>query len=263
MRKTFNSRHVAFSLLLAFSITACNDDGDSVDPINEDQVACQMVKEAVAGDGIYTAFEYNAQGYVTKAVLKPVNSNANYDAYSTFTYNPKNQLVKIEQYHSGVLNDYKTFDYTGDLLTASAHFGGNGILYGETTYTYGSDKKLTETGHGDLIVKSTYDSKGNITKQESIMQGVVLYYTTYEDYDDKFTPYAAIKGVPAIVTGESRNNPGKTREVYDVNGDGVLQPSEVEITTYTYKYNEKGYPTEVKEINGSDTQITTYTYTCR
>lgn len=64
----------------------------------------------------------------------------------------------------------------------------------------------------------------------------------------------------------SKNNPGQVTEYYfsNGNGDGVVdsQPNETYVTTYTYKYNGDGFPTEVTEEEG-DGDLTTLTYDCK
>lgn len=265
MKKTFKTRFLILNVLLAVTFTACNnndDEDDNVDPIGTGADACQLVKAAEVGDDDYTDFEYNAQGYLTKAIYREVGSSATND-YEIFSYNANNQLVKQEYYENGQKDGSITYEYTNDLLTTAKDYDKSGTLNDITTYKYDSNKRMVEQAAEDEIYKYTYDAKNNLTKIERLYQGLVIFRQTYENYDDKKSPYWAIKGFPTILTESSPNNPGKTISTYDENQDGILQPAESETTTYTYKYNDKGYTTEVKETDGSDSETTNFTYSCK
>jgi hypothetical protein len=265
MKKTFQAKLLILNVLLAVAFTACNnndDDDDTVDPVNTGADACQLVKAAEVGDDDYMEFEYNAQGYLTKAVYREVGLSATGD-YEMFTYNADNRLIKLEYYENGQKDGNSTFEYTNDLLTTAKDYDKSGKLSDITTYKYDSNKRMIEQAADDEIYKYAYDAKNNLTKVERIYQGMVVSRQTFEDYDDKKSPYWAIKGFPAFLTESSPNNPGKTISTYDENQDGILQPAESETTTYTYKYNDKGYTTEVKENDGSDVETTSFTYNCR
>ncbi len=184
--------------------------------------------------------------------------------YTLFVYNANNQLSKLEYYEDGQKEDYTVFEYTNDLLTTAKEYDAAGSLEYTSTYKYDSNKRLIEQADddSDYITRYTYDSKGNKSTEESLSNGVLSYRLTYENYDDKFSPYWGIKGLPSIFSLNSKNNPGKVTDAYDRNGDGTIQPNESEVTTYTYKYNDKGFATEITETDDLGSDVSTYTYEC-
>jgi len=238
MKKPFTTKLLILYVLLALSFTGCkDDDDDNVDPIT-DANTCQLVKETYVGDDDYTDYEYNAQGYLTKIIFKEVGSSAAND-YALLSYNINNQIVKMEYYEGGQKENYYTFEYTNDLLTTLKDYDEQGNLNSVTTYKYNSNKRMIEEETDEDTHKYTYDSRNNVSKVERVYLGAIIYRETYENYDDKISPAASVKGFPSFLSGASQNNPGKRVTYYDLNQDGVLQTTEVESTyTYTYKYND-------------------------
>lgn len=270
MKKLNPIKSLFLYLSLGLCLAACDEDNPDPDPDNPAQTGCQLTKVVEEGDDEYGEVEYNTQGYITKLITKETGSNAA-DEYTLFTYNTNNQLVKWENYDDGQLDDdYATLGFTNNLLTTINNYDGSTIS-SVTTLKYDADKRVIEAsndGEVDGIVFKTtytYDSKGNVTKEEYFNNDVLTSTYTYENYDDKHTPYSAIKGVPGILLEDlSQNNPGKMTESYDSNGDGVLQPDEQsDVTTYIYKYNSDGLPTEVTETDQSGIEVMTFAYTCK
>jgi YD repeat-containing protein len=260
MKRIITPKALLLNLLLTLCLTACNDD-DEPNPDNDGQGACRLTKE-MFDDDYYDEFEYNAQGYITKATEKEVGSNE-VDYYSLFIYNANNQLTKLESYEEGQLEDYVTFEYTNNLATTAKYYNGGGTLDYTYTYKYDGNKRLIEEADDDgYVSKYTYNTKGNVIKLEFLDNGTLNTQITYENYDDKFSPYASFKGLPVVFTTTSKNNPGKKTYSSDDNNDGIIQPDESDITTYTYKYNEKGFPTEITETDSFGTEVSTYVYDC-
>lgn len=264
MKKSATGDVLLLNVLLALNFTACNDDKDNnPDPDNTAQTACQLIKISESGNDDYTAIEYNAQGYVSQLFYKEIGSNAS-DEYEAYMYNANNQLVKIVTYDNGDEEYYTTFDYTGELLTTAKFFDISGSAEGTITYQYDASKRLIARIYDQDTFKYTYDSRGNVVKEEYSSPSDVSSVTTYENYDDKLPLYLSTKGVPAVYLGlPSKNNPGKKTNSYDFNNDGIIQPSESDVTMYTYKYNEQGYPTEIMETEKSGTEVSVYEYACQ
>ena len=271
MKKINPIKSLLIYLSLGLCLTACeedNTDPDNPDPDNPAQAGCQLTKVMEEGDDEYGEVAYNAQGYSTKLITKEPGSNAT-DEYTLFTYNTNNQLVKMENYDDGLLDDdYATFEYTDNLLTTINNYDGS-TLESVTTLKYVTDKRVIEYSsdeEGDAYKTTyTYDSKGNVTKEEYFNSNALTSSITYENYDDKHTPYSVLKGVPNVITGNlSQNNAGKMTYSYDSDGDGVIQPGESsDVTTYTYEYNSDGYPTKITETDvDGDTDVTALTYQC-
>lgn len=251
-------------LMLSLSSIACSDDEEENTPDPDNQAACKLTKILPEGEDEYIEIEYTAQGYASKLLAKEVGSNDAGD-YTLLTYNADNQLIKAEDYENGQLVYYNTFEYTNGLLTTVKSYD-DGTPDGVLTLKYDSNKRLIEqlSDSGNYKATYTYDSKGNLTKQERSVSGSLFYMETYENYDDKPTAFSSIQGLPGIYTDNfSKNNPGKSTRSFDSNGNGSIETDESEVITYTYIYNSNGFPTEVTETNSGDTEVTTFSYACQ
>lgn len=157
-------------------------------------------------------------------------TTVNYETYFFF-YNTKNQIIKVGQQTDNILGDW---EYDLDIY---------------------------------------YNEQGNVSALQykwTTGPNIILPPVTVTAYDDKPNPYSAIKGLPyinanwnssdpaSIITALSKNNP-----LNYTSGSG----SDIFKRQMTYQYNEKGFPTERKNVNrnGSSTDYTffeTFTYNC-
>ncbi|MFD3004076.1 hypothetical protein ACFS7Z_27240, partial [Pontibacter toksunensis] len=223
-----------------------------------------------SADDDVVKIEYNAQGYISKAIEDYEEGGANSD-YTRYTYDANNRLIKSEEVEDGNVDDYDTYEYTDGLVTAIKEHESDGTIESTRTFKYDGSKRLieaTEEIDGDDYKQTfEYDNKGNVTKAETLYGSALSSRRIYENYDDKSTFYSSIKGLVEPTAMTNKNNPGKVTEYYftDANGDGVVdtQPYETYMTAYTYKYNGEGFPTEVtEEEDDGELETTTFTYDC-
>jgi YD repeat-containing protein len=125
-------------------------------------------------------------------------------------------------------------------------------------------------------VTYTYDDKKNLTKMEVVRlsgprAGALYQRTNFLSFDDKRSPFSAVKGYWPMTYPQSynwnfalafcKNNPKQTTtEIFDVVKNDFVP---YETDDYTYVYNEKGYPTQVTVNVTYYTAVTThfvYTY---
>ena len=82
--------------------------------------------------------------------------------------------------------------------------------------------------------------------------------TVYENYDNKFTPFAAVKGAVSLYEGSGKNNPGKVTTTVATGEEPMVY-----VSNYTYQYNDKNLPTKITETDEENEQyITNFTYQC-
>ena len=182
---------------------------------------------------------------------------------STVTYDG-NKIVQV------LGGGYKSvYSYTGDLITnLKKYYGDN--LESETVYTYNNNKlvEIIENNIGELtkcktsythnangtILKETFSidkisnvetknvgsyklefTYGNMT-QNSYMVGSDVLSTTTFFYDDANSPFKNILGFSKLLDDSSASNNQIKKATASLNGSYI--------TTSSYKYNDKRYPTE-------------------
>ncbi|MFD3004014.1 hypothetical protein ACFS7Z_26925, partial [Pontibacter toksunensis] len=92
MKRTFTSKIYALIVLVAFTAASCgeeNDDDDAVTP-DPNLSGCRLTTLAFLGesgsaDDDVVKIEYNAQGYISKAIEDYEEGGANSD-YTRYTY---------------------------------------------------------------------------------------------------------------------------------------------------------------------------------
>lgn len=272
MKYFFTNKLFILLLLLSVSLVSCKDKGEEeAAPVNS--AACKLTRTEITEPGsaekTVLVAEYNAQGYVVRLTETAYRDGAVNDVdVSAFEYNANNQLIKVIDLEDGETDGYDTYEYNANgTLSKISYFDYDGTLRSYETFNYDANKRLIERLQHYSYNNSTYKIGYEYGSNDNIARMIVydlenkpLYVTTYENYDDKLNPLYAIKGI--VLVGESKHNPGKANDVYDNNGDGVLDASDTpEVTTYTYKYNAHGYATEIVEkYNGVEDEKTTFTF---
>ena len=189
----------------------------------------------------------------------------------TYTYNDKNQVISITESGTPTLIITYTYDANGDLKIGSFS---DGTTY---VYTFDGNHQLIKREYlaGDNVATFAYNSTGqhistvyegpgcsgtctttwtyaypNTTTHNAslvtVNNGVSTETYAYQ-YDSKFNPF---KPVLYSSTGSDNN---VTQLIFSNNGSPIT-------TSYTYEYNERGYPTKK---TGSDSSVETFTYVCK
>ena len=180
----------------------------------------------------------------------------------TLTADDDGNIIKIEFEDSPDV--YYEYIYNASLkLTRQNQYTGTDLDY-RVDYEYNSSGQFIKQQYYDLSsgtpVKSDYESfeyanssSKNPLKQKSYSADGTLNLTSEFEYDNKKTPYDKLSFIIEIF---SENNVTK---VTRSDSGGVL-----EVTSTTYEYNDKGYPTKAITSDGSgDSTVETFTYECK
>ncbi len=141
-------------------------------------------------------------------------------------------------------------------------YGANGLLV----------KSITNGGDG-LNVNQSYDDKGNLkeidyVRVNGVRAGNFFSKLTVTGYDDKFSPFIAVKGWKwaswpqgyawQYATAFCNNNPTQITVVDWDDDSNSFKPYSVD--DFTYTYNDDGFPTTIVD-NTTYTTATTTHYT--
>ncbi|HKJ82315.1 MAG TPA: hypothetical protein VJ954_09845 [Ignavibacteriaceae bacterium] len=228
-----------------------------------------LISRVLIGSEIYTEYSYNSANLVTEEKGK--------FRYVTHTYDDINQLITSDFYwdtriassNSHILeallnreewvnpeNTAKSISHELEYII-NEHKIRKSYIRTENTnsdvveYLYEGDRIIRATGYynGSLSGYTVYlyDVNGNIIKETRYnitSEGIAELSTTTEyEYDNMHNPYQSFKRLltPGIYT-----NPNNiTKETYTLNFDVGPSIDKVQITEYSYEYNDLGYPVKV------------------
>lgn len=266
MKHLFTNKLFAL-FLLTLSLFSCQDkEKEAAEAMPVDPAGCRVATEETqySTERKVIEHEYDSQGYITRQVETYIkNGSSRVREITSFEYNASKQLIKKTTAIGSEIQHYFVYEYNDSgTVSKITMFDRHGGVNYANTYTYDANKRLIgmhvvgylrEEDH-----RYEYDSNGNITKDVMYVFGNMFSpsrVATYENYDDKFNPVYAIKGL--VLTTEGKHNPGKITVMYGSNMGSV--------STFTYSYNASGYATEIQETyNGNQLNKDVYTYNgCR
>ncbi|NSW93680.1 MAG: hypothetical protein HPY62_03105 [Bacteroidales bacterium] len=144
----------------------------------------------------------------------------------------------------------KIYEYNSNDQLVKTIFDRNSSTDGEyNEYTFENDRITRETmfwnGKPSSFIDFFYDSKGNLIREEKYMildDGTqnLLTSTEYE-FDNKNNPWLAFRRL--MKPGKYTNLNNIVKETYTIHfevSDPAIQ--KVQVSTYTYTYNHRGYP---------------------
>jgi hypothetical protein len=186
-------------------------------------------------------YEYNDDDLISKVLY-------NNDAFATFDYNDQRSIINSSNYNSRKeLVSYEIFEQDSNTISEIKYYlnsRNDWIIDYKVVYTYNSEgfciKELTyQMSDSGTWTENHYYytfiwSEGNLIEVNHYKSNQLLYSETLE-YDNKYNPENLLSYHlhPSLKT---INNPIKSIKKY--------QQSENKISTYSYKYNSYGYPTE-------------------
>jgi hypothetical protein len=231
-----------------------------------------LISKVLIGDEIYMDYSYNDANLVTEEKSK--------FHYSRHTYNENNQLITSDYYwdehiassNSSVLEEAmnrKEWVNPGNTPKTISHMleynskehlvkisflrsaGGGGDMM---EYRYEGDMPVRATSYYNGLISNYrdyfYDDKGNMTREErynvSSAGAAVLSTTTEYEYDEMHNPWQSFRRLltPGIYT-----NPNNiTKETYTLHFEVDPWIENIQVTEYSYEYNEKGYPVRVNGL---------------
>ncbi|WP_455004215.1 hypothetical protein [Capnocytophaga gingivalis] len=199
-------------------------------------------------------------------VEKTYNGGSNKNKIE-YSYNEKNQITEMKNTVNGSTSEVVKFEYNADGKISKAIHSGY-----EITYEYPNASTVIEKNSNQPNTTKTYTlTNGNVTKildEHKDDQGVVRNsnITEYEYDTTVKNPEVSLERRLLNVDYFYNYNPYKanyspnvyTKEVHSYNDNG--HKGEKEALTYTYKKNDKGYPTEKTEKGRNMDIVTTYAY---
>ena len=189
-----------------------------------------------------TTYEYNEYNLITKGV----NTGG---GYFTNEYDSSNRLIQSNSYNSHGLYNYFTFQYDSNSITRirfqyypySDSWGGDNE---KSVYIYNSLNNCERIDYytkdeNENWVKSIYYTlcfwnNNNLTEMKNYEGNNLDYISTYQ-YDNKYNPEKLLTQAISPWT-KSKNNPVKISTIYTDGRESNI--------SFSYKYNEYGYPIE-------------------
>ncbi|WP_207436007.1 hypothetical protein [Sabulibacter ruber] len=246
-------------LFLSFSVFSCKDEEEPMELIEPKKLrisTISMVDEM--SDTVLTthSFVFNRAGQLDE------DSSVNY------RYNSNKLLVSMLLKGGNYQEDY-TYDATGRMIRVnfSEREKPNQIPYGGFWLFYDSSGRINRlegavAGRKQFAIILSYDLAGNVTKEEGFElspsgERSPRLYLIEISYDSKTNPFKALGSpysrfyMPSQALQHnlhyysSSNNPVKASyTIYDIDDPGQVQQAFNE--SFTYKYNELGFPVEVR-----------------
>jgi len=254
-------------LLFLFSLIIFSCEKDRLLTVENTDIP--LISKVLIGNETYMEYSYNEANLVTEEKSK--------FHYTKHIYNDNNQLTKSDFYwdlsiassDSRVLEaamnrkEWVNPDNTAKSMTHSLEYNNNGQLIRKSyiratdsntdynEFTYENDRISRQTIYSRNVLSNyidyVYDGKGNLIKeskyQVSSTAGNELLTTTEYEYDNMKNPYQTFKRL--ISPGKYTNPNNITKETYTIHFDVDQYTQKVQVTTNTYKYNNKGYPVTV------------------
>lgn len=264
-RTKITRRGATYVIACLLFVNACTKE-DAVNPPNEQAGKCFLVKST----SIYSSttatteedYTRNGVGKVTEITKTTRNGTTTNSTIQSYQYDPSGKLTKVEG-----TNNYSTYTYnnSGQLTTVNYYL--NNVILSSTQLQYNSSGQITKklyfnTFTGPLSYTGyrlyTYpDANSKNANKETLYNAnnEIQFYVEYE-YDTHFIPMATI-GIDQSITVPSVNN--ITKSTYTQ----IAGASSVNISTSTYVYNDKRYPTQVSKTAYGVTETIAYEYSCQ
>lgn len=233
-------------------ITICISCNKNPVPVPNPSPASRVTRISSTPDD-YQAFEYNAQGLITKYTAQWQNGTGTFNKITnTLEYNGS-QLVKATN-NVG----YTLYTYQNNLPAKAENFFFNSKKISTMLFNFDQKNRLVylieqiafpvQGGAEETKVSYHYYANGNLSRMDFAYRlqitdaFVVDFSKVFAEYDHKKNPE------PAFVLGNyltgvtlQINNPVK---INNLDGDGILKG----YNRYEYTYNNAGYPVRKKQI---------------
>ena len=230
-----------FSFLFSLSVillSSCDSSSDS--PTSETDI---LVKKQI-WDGITYNFEYDG-----KKLLKYTSSDG---SYNSFTYSG-DKIIREDFYGTDKkLFEYHEFSYTNDFLSQIKEYTGS-TLTRKFTFVKNSDNTVTRTSttytgttSRSTIFREYFLNENKIKEEQRSSSGSIINTSTFT-HDDKNCPTKNILGFKYLNGWYDDNSPNNNILVRTESNS----PSSKQ--TYTYQYNDKGFPISVIHTVGGFT----------
>jgi len=240
-----------FLVIAIVSLFSCTYDNLTTTP------KCLLI--GVAGSSGSATYNYDASGKLFSGGAGSNQWTVKYDpkgnisqltagGHVNFYYDSKNNLIKREEYLTIIRNGLDSEE----------------VLESMTEFNYNSSSQLVrvanyESKNGQLTLFGI-DSLGYSNSASKNLKTISFYsqsssWTATMEYDNMHNPYADAKEMRIFNSPFFPEN-NITKSTTTVGGM-------VTVTTYTYVYNDKGFPISATQDNQGTVQTTNYTYNYR
>lgn len=260
--KKFILKNLGMMLVAAVAFASCKKSesgGGNPPPSGK-----KLIKTEISAEE-YSVFDYNGDGALTKVTDY---EEGTISSIANFVY--ANKKVTEAAYGSG---EKLRFTYSGDNIDTMKIYSNTGVYAGFVKYTYNGNKINQQSffygEEGNFMemqrLKFTYSPSGNVATQTMEVldiessQWIVYGKTAYTRYDNKINPLSLSSlAILGKIAGVVQKNNVEEEKYYQA--DNTLS----ETRTYTYTYDNDGYPTAVTEKvvaeDGEFTQTTKFIY---
>lgn len=245
--KTGSTQFSGKILLLAILLTGCSE-SDPVSicyptSITRDGIvttytynASNKVATRVDPDGAITTFSYDSKGNVINSVIDNVGGSP--DETGTYTYDVNNRLIQVVYTRDSLEPWITNYTYNAGGQLISSHEGGSNPSAFINTYAYPNTTTRNPSLHSFI-----YTGNGD------------TFTATYE-YDNKINPEKFL------------DKPSLAPDNNVIKSISLLQNTHSATATYTYQYNDIGYPisataTSVYLDGPPSTSTIEFTYNCK
>lgn len=275
---------VLITLLPVILIAGCKKNGGSNPPPNPPNTACTPAGETTSliGNEASWLYQYDNKGLVTRIIKL--------NRYGQQEYGIEVQPDRVVRTTGGNIvktvyntNIYETLP-TQAQVSITLSGGAEQPNYYTYNFSYDSKNRLSRIvehtagvlndREWDLVI--TYNDKNNVTKLQygwTTHPNEPIAPITVAAYDDKPSPYAAVKYWKFIQSNFAWNNYDPEPVLTALSSNNPLDytmnegdPQQFK-RTMTYTYNEHGFPNERvntnKSVNGVSTFKQTFSYNCK
>ena len=249
-------KNLLFSALMLFSTAAvisCSTDPDPDPSQPSGGMVPKKIERSYSQGWPMSTVTYTYDGNK----IKEINISPQPDvSRGKFTYTGDN-ITKLEVFAGPNFTPYtvSTFEYANDKLSkVTSVYNSNSTV---RNYTYNADGTVTEVTTGGYNSTKKYTlSSGNITKTDFLDNNGNVVSTETATFDAKNNIHKNITGLSKIFNLE-----GLFWDLIQADANNRLTFNQGSMNaTYTYEYNNDGYPTKMVETKGTNTTTRVITY---
>ena len=176
----------------------------------------------------------------------------------TFHYDSLNRIAKID-FKKDMDTTFLEYIYEGKELAKINRYKDNGELLEEFTF-FRTDGKVTEIQKHTYMETTEYSTETVVWEGDNIIQTTLNGLPTDYTFDDKINPLYGLYDALFFTELEGVLSPNNT-----LTSTMVIDPMGTNVTTtYTYEYDDKGYPVKATSVKNmgfvSVTSVSKFTY---
>ena len=225
---------VAIVAMMALTIAGCTEKEDTPQDQSPRCKITSLEETYTSGENGQTYTFHDSMTFQYDTNNRLIRFNEEDNDYQQFTYNSSGQLIKIEYFDEGVLEDYGDYTYSGNTVT---------LLYTYQDDEQGwvaDDKEVYELNSSNQIVKIEYfnNDEGVWIKRGTIentwQNGNVVVQSVYRSEQWKGEEKSFSKRLK-----QQRKHRTSATEIQNIN---FVKGDFIKVRTTTYTYDNKNNP---------------------